>query len=302
MIEVKFHKGFSPNYRVSHENFKQITKENAPYCQNGPNGKEAYAICPLCDNPVKLLGIYTKLEKKVPHARHIKRDVEGVAEYNEYMYLKCPNHRKGADYIKEVRPLEEMTDYNREILGLAHDYFDKCIYILKKTTGLVISDALAEEIAMDYMRHPGYMTYDITRENIPYIMGLCMTGKSLVKRIIEDNSPLYHMLKDKSEVKLVPIESQSTTKRYRIESNAGFLKLSFSIVNYRFVAGKTSSLCEFMKLHVGIADGKGTYETYAEKEVKVDPFYFNKLVHSRNVFPQRKEMMDIADRILVIKE
>lgn len=306
LIEVKFHKGFSKLYEVSLENFKKATKENDKYKKKGPDGNEAYAICPLCENPVKLLGVYRKLEKQRPHARHCRKSVDGLADHNEYTYQNCPNHRERADYVKEIRPLDSMSDYNREILALAHDYFDKCIYILRKTTGLVISNALAETIALDYMSHPGYMTFDITRENVPYMMGLCMTGKTLIKRVIEKDSPLYEMLKNKKEINLLPLENKSgaeTNKQlYRVESNIGYLELSFDIVNYRFVAGKTSKHREFIKLHIGIPDGEGTYETYAEKEIEVDPFFFNKLIHSKNALPPRKELADIADRILVLNE
>lgn len=338
LLEVKFHKGFSKKYEVSLENFKKVTHEKEPYKKDGQNGKEAYALCPLCDNAVKLLGVYKKLEKQRPHARHCTFDVDGIAEYDECRYFNCPNHRERADYVIEVRPREDMTDFNREILRLAHDYFDKCIYILGKTTGLVISAALAEKIALEYMAHPGYMTYDITRENVPYIMGLCMEGKRLENRVIRENSPIYEMLKNKKEIVLTPCspvpnnesdvtnktpvsdnvisteksgqevvadkEQKNLPKLYKIERKESdtYLGLLFSIVNYRFVAGKTSKLREFMKLHIGIPDGEGTYKTYAEKEIEIDPFFFNKLIHSKKSFQPKKELANIADRILVFNE
>lgn len=306
MIEVKFHKGPSKIYGVSLEKFVEATKETGPYIKIGAKGKEAFGICPLCENPVKLLGIYAKLEKQRNHARHYKHDIQNLAEFNEYKYLKCPYHRERADYVSEIRRPEEMTSFNVEILTLAHDYFDKCIYILRKVTGLVISTHLAEQIAMDYMAHPGFMTYDITRENVPYIMGLCMTGKNLIKRVIEKDSPLYEMLKNKEEVSLVLLSSNSQYRvskpLYRIESNVGYLELAFNISRYRFVSNQTSNLKEYLKLHIGIPDGEGTYKTYAEKEIEVDPFFFNKLIHSSKALKPKQEMIDIANQILKIKE
>lgn len=304
MIEIKFQKGVSKLYGVSREEFVEATKEKPPYQNNGKNGKEAYALCPLCENPVKLLGVYAILPKQNSHARHYKNDVPGLAYYDEYKYLNCPYHRKNADYVNEVRKPQDMTAVNIEILQLAHDYFDKCIYILKKVTGLSISNKLAEEIAMDYKAHPGYMTYDITRENVPYIMGLCMTGKNLVKRLIEEDSPLYEMLKDKKEVSLEKLSQNSEYKNsknlYRINSNVGYLELSFNISRYRYVSSNASKLREYLKLHIGIPDGNGTYQTYAEKEIEVDPFLFNKLIHSTNAPKAKKELMDIADKYLVL--
>lgn len=304
MVEVKFHKGISKIYGVSLEEFSEATKEKNPYVKIGKQGKEAYGICPLCENPVKLLGIYAKLEKQREHARHVKSDVKGLADYDENKYLNCPYHRERADYVREIRRPAEMNAFNEEILLLAHDYFDKCIYILKRVTGLSISSSLAEEIAIDYMNHPGYMTYNINRENVPYIMGLCMTGKNLVKRVIKEDSPLYEMLKDKREVSLVLLPENSKFKSskpyYRIESNIGYLELVFNISRYRYVSDKTKKLREYLKFHIGIPDGKGTYETYAEKEIEIDPFLFNKLIHSTNATEPKRELIDIADRVLVL--
>ena len=299
MIEIKFHKGVSKIYGVSREEFAEATKERSPYVRFGTNGKEAYGICPLCENPVKLLGIYAKLEKQRSHGRHYSNDVQGLINFDEYTYLRCPYHRKKSDYISEIRNTEDMTEFNKEILKLAHDYFDTCIYVLRNVTGLVISVALAEDIALDYKAHPGYMTYDVTRENVPYIMGMCMTGKNLVKRVIEQDSPLYDMLKDKKEVSLVLLDN-TAKPMYRIESNVGYLDLSFNISRYRYVADSTTKLREYLKLHIGRADGMGTYETYAEKEVEVDPFLFTKLIRSANKPKPRPEFVDIANRILVL--
>ncbi len=146
MIEVKFHKGISKVYEVSFKNFVEATKEKSPYVKFGENGKEAYGICPSCENPVKLLGVYARLKTQRSHARHCKYNVDGLADFDEYKYIRCPYHKENADYVREIRRPEEMNTFNVEILKLAHDYFDKCIYILQKETGLIISDALAKDL------------------------------------------------------------------------------------------------------------------------------------------------------------
>lgn len=305
MIEVKFHKGISKIYGVSKKDFAEATKEKYPYLQVSKNGKEAFGICPLCENPVKLLGVYTKLEKQNNHARHYKHNVRDLADFSEYTYLHCPYHRKKADYLREIRRNEDITDFNKEVLKLAHDYLHICIYIISKITGMVITTKLAEEIAYDYSIHPGYMTYDITRENVPYIMGTCMTGKNLVKRIIEENSPLYDILKNKKEIylELLPKKSKNPKNLYRITSRKGYLQLSFNISNYRFSVSDTSQLREYLKLHIGIPDGTGTYDTYATKEIEVDPFLFSRLINSSEKFSYLSEdIRKIADKYLVLPE
>ena len=80
MKEVKYRLGKTRVYEVSLKNFKELTQEKYPYMQIDSSGKVAYAICPLCENPAKLLGVYAKLEKQEPHARHIKKNITGIAD------------------------------------------------------------------------------------------------------------------------------------------------------------------------------------------------------------------------------
>ena len=297
MKEVKYHLGRSRVYEVSLKNFKEVTQEKHPYMQIEANGKTAYAICPLCENPAKLLGVYAKLEKQEPHARHINRNITGIADFNEYTYLRCPNHRKNADYVKEVRSREEATPLNFEILDLARENFDRCIYLIRKATGLVISQRLAREIAIEYMQHPGYMTSDATRENIPWIMALCMTGKGLYGRCVEEDSPLFHMLKDNKKIKLERIATEGKTALWKIGSAVDYIDLQFMISRYRFSVDKESKLHEYITLHIGTPDGEGTYKTFKTKSVEIDPFAFNRLVYAKKTY-RNKEMLEISNEIM----
>lgn len=298
MQKVKYHFGSQKVYDVSLTSFKEITQENFPYLRRNKGKKEAYALCPLCENPVKLLGIYARLEKQRPHARHATSDIDGLADFDEITYLRCPNHRQNANYENELRNPEDVTPLNEEILRLAHDQFDRCIYLIKEATGLVVSENLAEELAVDYMAHPGYMTYDANRENIPWIMALCMRGKMLINRIIIEDSPLYKMLKGKDSIFLEPLQGKGKNKLYRIKRKKEYCEMSFNISQYRFRMDSQSTLHEYIKLHIGVPDGMGTYRTFAEKEIEIDPYSFNRLIHSGNEKYRNKKLLDIADRYL----
>ena len=300
MREVKFKKGNQKLHSVSLKEFAEVTKEQYPYSRINDGHKVAYAICPLCENPVRLLGIYGVLKKQRPHARHCKYNVKDIAEFEFEKYINCPHHMKNANYVTDTVSPREIQPINMEILELARKYFDKCIYILQRTMGLKISEALAIQIARDYMAHPGYMVRGANRENVPYIMGRCMRGVGVVERIIIEDGPLFEMLKDKKEITLVKLPSNANETVYRVESNVGYLDLSLNISQYRFVSDPTDGLQEYIKIHIGIGDGNGTYKTYAEKEMKIDPFIFNKLINRRNNFNPRAQLQKIAEEILVI--
>lgn len=304
MIEVKYHKGNSKVHDVSKEDFVNTTNELLPYMVRDKHGKNAYAICPLCENPVKLIGIYVSIEdrKQREHARHCKYNVTDIADFDIEKYERCPYHRRNPDYIMEPRRPEDMTQLNRDILQSAHDHFDECLYIIKRITGLHISSNLAEKIATDYMAHPGYMTYDVTRENIPYIMACCLTGIHIRGRIITENSPLYNMLKDVEDIRLERLKPREDTNskivKYRIEETS-YMGLIFHLTNYRFEANTTEKLKEYITINISIPDGEGTFETFMSQEIELDPYFFNKLINKGN-WNTNEDMQEIADRILTL--
>ena len=257
MIEVKYHKG-NKAHEISRKDSVKATNELAPYMVVDKNGKNAYAICPLCENP---------------------------------------------DYIMEPRRPEDMTQLNKDILQSAHDHFGECLYIISKITGLYISNNLAEKIATDYMAHPGYMTYDVTRENIPYIMGCCLTGIYIRGRVIMENSPLYNMLKNVDGIHLERLEprenSSSKIVKYRI-NEIPYKGLIFHLMNYRFEANTTEKLKEYVTINISIPDGEGTFDTFMSQEIELDPYFFNKLINKGN-WKANDEIQKIADKVLVLR-
>ena len=305
MIEVKYHKGNSKVHEVSREDFVKATNELAPYMVVDKNGKNAYAICPLCENPVKLIGIYVDMEKRKQreHARHCKYNVANISDFVIEKYERCPYHRKNPDYIMEPRRPEDMTQLNKDILQSAHDHFGECLYIISKITGLYISNNLAEKIATDYMAHPGYMTYDVTRENIPYIMGCCLTGIYIRGRVIMENSPLYNMLKNVDGIHLERLESRENSNskivKYRI-NEIPYKGLIFHLMNYKFEANTTEKLKEYITINISIPDGEGTFDTFMSQEIELDPYFFNKLINKGN-WKANGEIQKIADKVLVLR-
>ena len=82
------------------------------------------ALCPRCNNPVVVLGVYKQI---TPHERHAKeRNIPGVDQYDEDKYEHCPYHRKTANYIKEYVP--EIKEQQRQRLyESAFTHYDKDI-------------------------------------------------------------------------------------------------------------------------------------------------------------------------------
>lgn len=117
MKEIKFTTNYEPVLSFSDWNFKTKYEErvgnNPGYIQIVHGEAKHLALCPRCNNPVAILGVYKKINV-APHARHAKGvNIPNVVQYDEYKFQKCPYHNKRANYIKEyVDETEEPQDRN----------------------------------------------------------------------------------------------------------------------------------------------------------------------------------------------
>ena len=85
---------------ISQESYMGCTGGVAPWRRDGDTGPSYYAVCPLCDNPIQIVGLFRRQEEsraRRPYGRHHRGDVPGLCRYDEDAYLHCPyadpNHR-----------------------------------------------------------------------------------------------------------------------------------------------------------------------------------------------------------------
>ena len=65
MDTFKLKVGLHPSYKITTKNFEDKTGNKYPYVQDQGKNKSRYAVCPACDNPIQIVGLY-------------KNSVEGV--------------------------------------------------------------------------------------------------------------------------------------------------------------------------------------------------------------------------------
>lgn len=131
MREIKFTTNYEPVLKFSDKDFKIKYEEHVGndhrYLHKIDGDEKHLAVCPRCNNPVVILGIYKHIDVS-PHARH-KPDlnIPGVAQYNEYKLKRCPYYVRHADYVKEYVP-ETEEPQRHELYRIAKDHYDKAIY------------------------------------------------------------------------------------------------------------------------------------------------------------------------------
>lgn len=112
---------------ISQESYMRCTGGVAPWRRDGDKGPSYYAVCPLCDNPIQIVGLFRRQEESRahrPYGRHHRGDVPGLCRYDEDAYLHCPyadpNHR--TDTRARRHPKDQT---GRALYGLMRGEFDR---------------------------------------------------------------------------------------------------------------------------------------------------------------------------------
>ena len=197
MKEIKFTTNYEPVLSFSDKDFKTKYEErvgnNPGYIQVVSGETKHLALCPRCNNPVAILGIYKKIDV-APHARHAKGiNIPNVVQYDEYKFQHCPYHKKRANYIKEYVP-ETEEPQRQELYKIAKEHYDKAIYLLQEEIGIYITLTMAETLAENYVIMRAYNYIDATIYNIPWYLIYSFTGFPLYHMIIRKNTTLYRHL------------------------------------------------------------------------------------------------------------
>lgn len=297
MKEIKFTTNYEQVLSFADKNFKTKYEErvgnNPCYMQVVSGETKRLALCPRCNNPVAILGIYKKIDV-APHARHAKGiNIPNVIQYDEYKYLRCPYHKKRANYIKEYVP-ETEEPQRRELYKLAKEHYDKAIYLLQKKTGIYINLKMAEMLAENYVIMRAYNYIDATIYNIPWYLIYSFTGFPLYHMVIRKNSTLYRHL-----IQLGFVLKDSKVKGHVYAENCKDYLLTAT--DYRYAVNENDNLNEWLDFSIIRPDDTVTntllYVSVDRFSVSVDSYYFGNLIHYQN-WRLRQNVLDIANKYM----
>lgn len=297
MKEIKFTTNYEPVLSLADKDFKTKYEErvgnNPGYIQVVSGETKRIALCPRCNNPVAILGIYKKIDV-APHARHAKGiNIPNVVQYDEYKFQNCPYHKKRANYIKEYVP-ETEEPQRQELFKIAKEHYDKAIYLLQEETGIYITLKMAETLAENYVIMRAYNYIDATIYNIPWYLIYSFTGFPLYHMIIRKNTTVYRHL-----IQLGLILKDSKIKGYvYVENNEGYL---LTATNYRYVVDEDDNINEWLDFSIICPDATVTdtllYVLVDRFSISVDSYHFGNLINYQD-WSSRQNVLDIAKRYM----
>lgn len=274
-------------YKISIENYQKDPGFDEPYFVNNA----CYALCPACDNPIQLCALYNRNENSPkPYGRHTGKDITDFAPFDNQKYNFCPyaSHARGYNNYDEL--IKDGIDNSTiEALEALRDNYDKVIYLLKKESGIRISNNLAKEMLISFLgngnENAGYLFYYFNKTNFPYVFANMCRDFSLKGRYINTETPLYNILKERN-VKF------SKDGQYLVSFAENPQSYVFSFIHYKIetIEGDTYETVKFC-----IFDSHRNI--IFEKRIIIDLAYINNLIKMEN-FKRNEELLDIAKELI----
>lgn len=263
MNRIKFSTTETKDYPIEQVLYEQKTGKNPAFFSIDSNGHKTYfAICPGCNNPVQLIGLYKKSNHtEVPYAKHICRNTD-LARFHLDVYEYCPFRAKRKPYIKTARR-KGHSELSQQIVTKLVRNFGKVLSLVRKWTGIAISENLAEDMLRDYFAFEGHAYVGSSIVNVPLMFAYFAVQKKLYGRFLMNNEAGQVLKQSLVKSGIDVTENRIKTTQYR--------KIGFAFIHHNTTLDQeTRQLTETLKFIV--VEQKGEKLEYLfEKIIKYSP-------------------------------
>ncbi len=278
MHNFKLKSGFHKIYKIDKATFERTTKQKKPYYTfNEKNERVQFAVCPACDNPIQIIGLYKPI-KNTPHpyGKHYRHNVLKLAYYSQQAYDFCPYSRNHIHITPRSRKAE-FTEFEKSIYILMREQFDRVIYVLSKQLDIRITSAAAKRMLTTYVNGEGWMYPWATLNNLPWILGHLSWSKSLYGQPILKKSSLHNAIERQCSAARFEASEYYTDYDILVSKKGMFLDLNYCIISHnRSIID--DNLVETMEFVVTEGFGKNEKEIF-RKNLTIDEAYFLNLIH-----------------------
>lgn len=276
MKKFKATVGSTKEYDVTEEDFEQALEVNSHL----KDGKKLYGVCPYCEGPTRLIGLYLVDSSRTPYARHNADSVERVAERTVYTNY-CPYNTHTVEHDPNDK-YKQVTEHSKAIFNLIENYYDKIVYIIRQEYGIYVSKTKALDILKQLSDFEVWYCTAIDEGNIPWVIMYHLNAESLYGKWIRVDSPLYEGLKKQG----VKFDKTSNPKYECIGKQGKFFNWTYKISNHRRHIDEDDNLIETFEEVVFEETETGNIERYRRK-FSIDRQWFNNLITSEKASSYR---------------
>lgn len=279
MNVYKLKPGLIGQTTISRDNFERDTQRKYPWYRESSSSdsvKPCYAVCPSCDNPIQLIGLY-KLPPnvKLPYGKHYFRDVPDLAESDPESAKNCPYFTKKIS--KKSDRKKSINGLPQKALQLLVDEFDRVIYLLEQATRIKFSKRSIENMLDRYVSGQGYLYPSLTLQNLPWIFAYMTDSVSIYGLKIEDNPTLVDAVYEHIPQAIVNNDGK-VIARTNDQGKNSFFQLNSCFIKHQIDFNPDDeSLNESMIWVVSTNEGEFPKEIYRQ-EILFEPAYFHNLL------------------------
>lgn len=286
MRVFKVTKGVEQYIKVDENKFIEATKRKFPFYQTINGEKKQYAFCPACENPVILIHLHVdeqfvdENKRKVGmHARHVKRDIAGLGDYDQSSYDNCPYANPHSSSSKARRPEGHIAN---EILELLKMYPDLIDTVLRKSIGIKASENLFLSMARNFKEEQGHLYRYVTKGNLPYAFAYMADNQNLFFASFDTNYESGRQLVsefNENSKWCVAYKFGQIDRKKEVKQEKQFVELTFHFSDFDFLEVNEEKYQRFCLIISEKLNGQEN--EVLRKEIVFDQFYFLNSVSKR---------------------
>ncbi|OLU25480.1 hypothetical protein BVH03_17655 [Pseudomonas sp. PA15(2017)] len=284
-------------HRIEREKFEADTQRQKPWYQIGASGRSSqFAVCPACDNPVQLIGLYElPANVRQPFGKHAVKSVEGLGLVDSEARENCP-YFKPRQHEKAARKVR-FDGTPRKIVQLLIEQFDRVVYLLQKQTGVTLSQNALKGMLRRYKGERGFMYTGATLRNVPWIFAYMSDATDLFgQRLI---APLQEVILASVPGADISADGRVVSQLLPDGTKAPFFDLKHCFIHHR--VSKTDDdggLSETMTMVFSLRERQDIREIYRQV-LEFDYEEFERLIRiPEGRGTRRMELVSLANEML----
>lgn len=290
VLRFKVKPGKVQAHPIDRVNVERLLGRRRPWFQQGQlrGDDRHFAVCPYCDNPVQLIGLYKPTER-APHGSHTGKAVDGFT-FDALDMAFCPYKLKRRKLGKDSR--RKPGPATRKLIDLAISEFDRIVLILYGDFGFRFSDAFAKRMLDQWFSSEAYLYTGAHLRNLPWMIAYFSPAQNLYGQAVGGNAELAEKIRT-----LVP--SAGISALGVLEKGSAWYSLSIQFLNHKVsVDDESGSLSESLVLRVQNFTNTNEPEKAPivyQRQIVFDPDRFESLMQTPPERAKRnKALLDIA--------
>lgn len=277
MDEYKLYVDDTSGKLIDKDQFEADTLRREPWYQSGSGEKlSQFAVCPACDNPIQLVGLYQLPENvKNPYGKHTMSGIRNIAPLDTEARDNCP-YFKPRQHQKSDRKAR-FDGVPRKIIKLLIEQFDRVVYILEKQTQVVLSLNALRGMLERYKGEAGFLYTGATLRNVPWIFAYMTDATPLFAQKVKGNTELTDAIGVHVPEAEVDAYGRLNTKG-KPGIKGAFIDIKMSFIRHRIAKDNEAvGLLETMELVVSLGRKGGLVDIH-NQVITFDPDWFEHLV------------------------